>query len=60
MAIVTLLLLLLFVGGVLLTEVLAYLPLYLIHLLHIPQWVVWVILGALIVGLMGDRRRPFD
>ncbi|MGF1536284.1 MAG: hypothetical protein ACFB4J_07355 [Elainellaceae cyanobacterium] len=60
MAIVPLLLLLLLVGGVLLTEVLAYLPLYLIHLLHIPQWIGWFVLCALVVGLMGDRRQPFD
>ncbi|MGF1512169.1 MAG: hypothetical protein ACFB5Z_00515 [Elainellaceae cyanobacterium] len=60
MAIIIIPLLLLLVGGVLLTEFLAYLPLYIIHMLHIPQWIGWFLLGAIVVGLMGDRREPFD
>ena len=51
---VIILLVLLLVGSVWLTDLLAYLPLSLLYALHLPRWIGWVILVAIAAGLLGD------
>ncbi|MGB3615886.1 MAG: hypothetical protein WBA10_18975 [Elainellaceae cyanobacterium] len=52
-----LLLLLLLLGGVWLTDLLAYLPLSLIAMIHLPRWLCWLLVVGLVAGLMGDGPR---
>ncbi|MEO0409777.1 MAG: hypothetical protein AAF289_20740 [Cyanobacteria bacterium P01_A01_bin.135] len=51
-------LLLLLIGGVVLTDLLAYLPISILGLLHLPRWLAWIGLVAIVAGLMGSGPKP--
>mgnify|MGYP001025854652 CR=1 FL=1 len=66
---IILLLLLLLMAGILVTDLLAYLPLSLLNVVHLPRWLGWLLLLSIVVGLMGDgpggpssgdRRSPLE
>ncbi|MEM9220593.1 MAG: hypothetical protein AAGD25_40520 [Cyanobacteria bacterium P01_F01_bin.150] len=45
---------LLLVFGVALTDLLAFWPINLLHLVHLPQWLFWLGLGGAIAWLIGS------